>query len=60
MATRARRDEERRRRQAAGLDWSDTAITGAVGALDTSSTYTPPSDSGCSSYSDSSSPSGCD
>lgn len=52
MATRAQRDAERRRRQAAGLDTSDTAITAAIGALDTSYT-TSSSDSGssCTSYS---------
>lgn len=50
MATRAQREAERRRRQAAGLDTSDAAITAAVGALDTSS-YT----SSCNSSSSGSS-----
>lgn len=46
MATRARREEERARRRAAGLDYSDAAITAAVGSLDTSSSHTHDSGSG--------------
>lgn len=60
MATRARREEEARRRRAAGLDYSDAAITAAVGALDTTS-YSSSYDSGSSCTDTSSSfSSGCD
>lgn len=62
MATYTRREEERRHRRAAGLDYSDTAIDAAAGTLDASSSYTSSYDSGssCSGSSYSSSSGGCD
>ena len=49
MATRAQRDAEKRRRQAAGQDYSDAAITAAIGALDSGSSYSDSGDSGSTS-----------
>lgn len=37
MASKAQRDAEKRRRKLAGEDYSDAAITAAVGALDSGS-----------------------
>lgn len=61
MATRARREQERDRRKAAGLDYSDAAINAAVGALDSSSSsYGSSSNCGSGSSDSGSSGSGCD